>query len=49
MSNRGRHRKKKDNKMHVKVTMYDDSLNCYFTFYVKNGKLEIENVKPRQT
>ena len=45
--NRGRHRKKKDNKIHPKVTVYDDQLGCYVTFYIKNGKLEIENVKPR--
>lgn len=44
--NRGRHRKKK-HKIRVKVTMYDNNLNCYVTYYVKNGKLEIENVKPR--
>ena len=47
--NRGRHRKKKDNKIHPKVTLYDDKLGCYVTFYIKNGKLEIENVKPRKT
>lgn len=45
--NRGRHKKKKYNKIRVKVTMYDDILGCYITYYVKNGKLEIENVKPR--
>ncbi len=45
--NRGRHRKKKDNKAHVRVTMYDANLGCYITYCVKNGKLEIENVKPR--
>ena len=45
--NRGRHKKKKDNKIHPKVTLYDDLLDCYFTFYIKNDKLEIENVKPR--
>ena len=47
MSNRGRHKKKKDNKIHARVTMYDDILNCYVTFYIKNSKLETENVKPR--
>lgn len=45
--NRGRHRKKKDNKIHPKVSLYDDLLGCYVTFCIKNGKLEIENVKPR--
>ena len=29
--------------------MYDANLGCYITYYIKNGKLEIENVKPRQT
>lgn len=45
--NRGRHRKKKDNKIHPKVTLYDDYLGCYITCYIKNGKIKIENVKPR--
>lgn len=45
--NRGRHRKKKDNKIHPKITVYYDNVDCYITYYVKNGKLEIENVKPR--
>ena len=45
--NRGRHRKKKDNKMHVRVTVYDANLSCYVTYYIENGKLQIENVKPR--
>ena len=45
--NRGRHKKKKDNKIYPKVSLYDDLLGCYVTFYIKNGKLEIENVKPR--
>lgn len=45
--NRGRHRKKKDNKTNIKVTIYDANLSCYITYYIKNGKLEIENVKPR--
>lgn len=49
MSNRGRHKKKKDNKIHPKITVYNDRLGCYVTFYIKNSKLEIENVKPRQT
>ena len=47
--NRGRHRKKKDNKIHPKITVYDSNLNRFVTFYIKNGKLEIENVKPRET
>ena len=46
MSNRGRHKKKR-HKIYAKVTMYDDILNCYVTFFIKNGKLETENVKPR--
>lgn len=45
--NRGRHRKKKDNKIHPKVIIYDGNSGCYITYYIKNGKLEIENVKPR--
>ena len=45
--NRGRHRKKKDNKIHVRVTMYNYDLSCYVTYYIDNGKLKIENVKPR--
>ena len=44
--NRGRHRKKK-HKIRVKVTMYDAYLGCYVTYYVINGKLKVENVKPR--
>ena len=49
MSNRGRHRKKKDNKTYLRVTVYDANLSCYVTYYIENGKLKIENVKPRQT
>ena len=45
--NRGRHRKKKDNKIHVRVTVYDNNLSCYVTYYIDNGKLKIVNVKPR--
>ena len=45
MSNRGRHKKKKDNTLHQKITVYDRNLNCFVTFYIKNNKLEIENVK----
>ena len=45
--NHGRHRKKKDNKIYPKITIYDDNLGCYITCCIKNGKLEIENVKPR--
>ena len=45
--NRGRHKKKKDNKIHPKITVYYDNVDCYITYYVKNDKLEIENVKPR--
>lgn len=47
MSNRGRHKKKKDNKIYPKITIYDANSNCYITFYMKNNKLEIENVKLR--
>ena len=47
MSNRGRHKKKKDNKIHSKIKIYDSNLNCYITFYIENNKLKIENVKPR--
>lgn len=47
MANRGRRRKKKDNKMHPKVTIYDANLSCYVTYYIDNGKLKVENDKPR--
>ena len=46
MSNRGRHKKKKI-EIHSKIKIYDSNLNCYITFYIKNNKLKIENVKPR--
>ena len=49
MSNRGRHKKKKDNKIHSKIKIYDSNLNCYITFYIENNKLKIDNVEPRQT
>lgn len=45
--NHGRHRKKKDNKIRIKLTMYDNNLDCYITYSVINGKVEIINVKPR--
>ena len=44
--NRGRHRKKK-HKIGIKLTMYDNNLDCYITYSVINGKVEIINVKPR--
>ena len=30
--NRGRHKKKKDNKIHPKITVYDSNLNCLDVF-----------------
>jgi hypothetical protein len=45
--NRGRHRKKKENKIYIVETLYNAYLRCYITYYINNDKLEIENVKPR--
>ena len=47
MSNRGRHKKKKDNKIHPKVTLYNNILDYYVTYYINNNELKIENVKQR--
>ena len=46
--NRGRHKKKR-HEIHLKVTVYDNNLNCHITYYIENGKLKIENAKPRKT
>lgn len=39
MSNRGRHRKRKNYKFFVK--MWDDIANTYIKYYIENNKLKI--------